>query len=49
MKALVLCGGMPQAYLVKLLKERGYTVVLADRNDDPRGPCIYHIYRQIIY
>lgn len=38
MKALVLCGGMPQAYLVKLLKERGYTVVLADRNE--KAPAV---------
>lgn len=32
MKALVLCGGMPQAYLAKELKSRGMTVLVADQN-----------------
>lgn len=35
MKALVLAGGFPQIALIKELKSRGYTVVLADYNEDP--------------
>ncbi len=34
MKALVLCGGMPQSYLVKELKSRGITVLLADQHEN---------------
>lgn len=37
MKALILCAGRPQEYLVKVLKERGYTVLVADRN--PKAPA----------
>lgn len=33
MKALVLCGGVPQIALIKDLKERGITTVLADMNE----------------
>ncbi len=33
MKALVLCGGLPQIALVKELKSRGATVILADMNE----------------
>ena len=33
MKALVLCGGIPQAELLRQLKERGITTVLADMNE----------------
>ena len=35
LKALVLAGGFPQIALIKELKERGYTVVLADYNENP--------------
>lgn len=38
MKALVLCGGRPQEYLVKELKSRGYTVLVADRNE--KAPAV---------
>ncbi len=38
MKALVLCGGMPQLYLIKNLKNRGMTVILADKN--PSAPAV---------
>lgn len=34
MKVLVLCGGRPQLYLVQLLKQRGHTVLVADRNEN---------------
>ena len=34
MKALVLCGGLPQAALIKELKNRGIETVLADMNPD---------------
>ena len=37
MKALVLCGGLPQIYLMQLLKEKGITVVLADMNEKVIG------------
>ena len=37
MKALVLCGGMPQIYLMQLLRERGITVILADMNEKVIG------------
>lgn len=33
MKALVLCGGIPQIELLKQLRERGITTVLADMNE----------------
>lgn len=33
MKALVLCGGIPQIELIKLLKGKNITVVLADMNE----------------
>ncbi len=33
MKALVLCGGVPQIALIKDLKSRGITTILADMND----------------
>lgn len=33
MKALVLCGGIPQAALIKELKSRNITVLLADMNE----------------
>ena len=33
MKALVLCGGLPQIALIKELKSRGITTLLADMND----------------
>lgn len=33
MKALVLCGGIPQIALIKELKSRGITTVLADMNE----------------
>lgn len=32
MKALVLCGGFPQLYLIENLKRRGFCVILADKN-----------------
>jgi biotin carboxylase len=35
MKALVLAGGYPQIALIGELKKRGYTVVLADWNENP--------------
>lgn len=38
MKALVLCGGMPQLCLVQNLKQRGIFVVLADMN--PNAPAV---------
>lgn len=33
MKALVLCGGLPQIALIEELKSRGITTILADMND----------------
>lgn len=33
MKALVLCGGLPQIALIKELRSRGVTTILADMND----------------
>ncbi|MBR4295699.1 MAG: ATP-grasp domain-containing protein [Clostridia bacterium] len=33
MKALVLCGGVPQIALIRELKSRGVTTILADMND----------------
>ncbi len=38
MKALVLCGGYPQKYLVELLRERGIYAIVADQN--PKAPAI---------
>lgn len=38
MKALVLCGGMPQAYLARELKKRGFEVLIADRNE--KAPAV---------
>lgn len=38
MKALVLCGGNPQAYLVKELHKRGITAIVADRNE--KAPAV---------
>ena len=34
MKALVLCGGVPQIELIKQLKSRGVTTILADMNEN---------------
>ena len=34
MKALVLCGGIPQITLIKQLKDRGITTILADMNEN---------------
>ena len=33
MKALVLCGGLPQIALIEDLKSRGITTLLADMNE----------------
>lgn len=38
MKALVLCGGVPQVQLVKELKERGIYTILADQNE--KAPAV---------
>lgn len=38
MKALVLCGGAPQLYLVKELKKRGIITVVADMNE--KAPAV---------
>ena len=35
MKALVLAGGFPQIALIKELKRRNITVLLADYNEEP--------------
>lgn len=45
MKALVLCGGVPQIALLKKLKERGITTVLADMNEK----CSAREYADIFY
>ena len=37
MKALVLCGGVPQIALIENLKKRGVTTVLADMNEKVAG------------
>lgn len=47
MKALVLCGGAPQIALMKDLKERGITVVLADMNEKVAGRAYCDIFRQV--
>ena len=44
MKALVLAGGFPQIALIKELKARGYTVVLADWNESPVAKKYADIY-----
>ena len=45
MKALVLCGGLPQINLLQNLKNRGITSVLVDRNPD----CMARPYADIFY
>lgn len=45
MKALVLCGGLPQIELIKNLKERGIETILADYN----GDCIACVYADKFY
>jgi len=47
MKALVLAGGFPQITLIKELKKRGYTVVLADWNENPVAKKYADIYYQV--
>lgn len=37
MKALVLCGGLPQIALINELKSRGITTILADRNENVKA------------
>lgn len=37
MKALVLCGGIPQIELIQNLKKRGFTTILADMNEKVGG------------
>ncbi len=37
MKALVLCGGIPQIALIKELKSRGVTAILADMNENVKA------------
>lgn len=44
MKALVLCGGLPQIALMKELKSRGISVVLADRNEKVAGRAYADIF-----
>lgn len=46
MKALVLAGGFPQIALIQELKQRGYTVVLADWNENPVARKYADIYYQ---
>ena len=45
MKALVLAGGFPQIALIKELKNREITVILADWNSEPvaKNMLIYFI------
>ena len=45
MKALVLCGGLPQIELIKNLKIRGITTILADYNEK----CIARPYADFFY
>lgn len=45
-KALVLAGGFPQIELIKQLKERGYTVILADYNEAPVAKKYADVYYQ---
>lgn len=44
MKALVLCGGIPQIALLKNLKKRGITTVLADMNESVGGRAYADIF-----
>ena len=44
MKALVLCGGLPQIALTKELKSRGITVVMADMNANVAGRAYADIF-----
>lgn len=44
MKALVLCGGLPQIALAKELKSRGITVVMADMNEKVAGRAYADIF-----
>ena len=37
MKALVLCGGLPQIALIEDLKSRGITTILADMNPNVKA------------
>lgn len=46
MKALVLAGGFPQITLIKELKKRGITTVLADYNKEPVAKKYADIYYQ---
>ena len=47
MKALVLCGGLPQIALIEDLKSRGITTILADMNPNvkarPYADKFYHM------
>lgn len=45
-KALVLAGGFPQIALLKELKKRGYTTVLADWNENPVAKSYADIFYQ---
>ncbi len=47
MKALVLAGGFPQIALIKELKKRGYTIVLADWNENPVAKPYADIFYQV--
>lgn len=44
MKALVLCGGLPQIALAQELKSRGITVVMADMNEKVAGRAYADIF-----
>lgn len=44
MKALVLCGGLPQVAVTKELKSRGITVVMADMNEKVAGRAYADIF-----
>lgn len=46
MKALVLAGGFPQIELIQEIKRRGYTVILADWNENPVAKAYADIYYQ---
>lgn len=47
MKVLVLAGGFPQIALIKELKKRDYTVILADWNENPVAKGYADIYYQV--
>lgn len=47
MKALVLAGGFPQIELIKQLKDRGFTVVLADYYEQPVARKYADIFYQV--